>query len=273
MIDAHVHFWKLSLGHYGWITPARPVLLRDYLPEDLQTICADTPVTGCIAVQAAPTEAETDLLLNWAKTTPFIRGVIGWADLTHTSCEYHLERWQAFRAFKGVRPMAGVQAGPAWLGDSHDLGLKHLAKRGLILEALALSHHIKGVADIARRHADLQIVLNHAAKPTPKDFDQWRKDIAMLSGHQNVACKLSGLTQQSVDLDDQTRVCDVLLDVLGPNRLIWGSDHPVLMETSTYANWIDTTRTLLAALSVNEQSQITQGTAARIYGTAVSEQS
>ena len=265
MIDAHVHFWQLSRGDYTWIAPARPTLLHDFLPNDFQQTASGTGVVGCIAVQAAPTEAETDFLLDCASHNPFIKGVVGWTDLTEPGFAATLDRWQEIEAFKGIRPMAGVQAGPEWLGQAHDAGLEALAKRKLILEALALPQHLTSVARTAKTHSDLQIVLNHAAKPTPDDLVQWARDIAAFSKLENVACKLSGLTQQSFDADHHARVHDVLLDVFGPRRLIWGSDHPVLLETSAYGDWMAITQTLLSGLSTVEQAQITSGTAQRVY--------
>lgn len=265
MIDAHVHFWKLDRGDYTWITPARPTLMQDFLPDDFQQMVSETEVVGCIAVQAAPTEAETDFLLQCASNTAFIKAVVGWTDLTDPSFHASLDRWHENDAFKGIRPMAGVQAGPEWLGQTYDTGLAALARRGLILEALALPQHLSGMASTAQTHGDLQIVLNHAAKPAPDDLAQWTKDIAVFAKLEHVACKLSGLTQQSLESDHHARVCDVLLEVFGPRRLIWGSDHPVLLETSSYGDWMDTTHLLLSRLSTEERSLITSGSAQHIY--------
>jgi len=268
MIDSHVHFWKLDRGDYGWITPKRPTLSQDYLPSDFQHVVSGTEVAGCIALQAAPSETDTEYLLSSAAKHAFIKGVIGWTDLTDPSCHLRLNCWQTHTAFKGIRPTAGVQAGPDWLSDSHSTGLRELERRNLILEALALPRHVDGIAHIARCHGELQIVINHAAKPGPDDLKQWARDITTMSGLENVVCKLSGLTQQSAEPDHHARVCDVLLDVFGPDRLIWGSDYPVLLETSSYAGWLETTATLLAALSKDEQTQITSRTAKRVYGIA-----
>lgn len=266
MIDTHVHFWQLDRGDYGWITPERPVLARDYQPRDFQQVISGTPVTGCVAVQAAPSEADTEYLLAQAAEHAVIKGVIGWTDLTSPACAARLDQWQTHSAFKGIRPMAGVQAGPEWLGESHAVGLRELARRDLILEALALPHHVPGIAAIAQSHADLRIIINHAAKPKPDDLAQWAEDMSALSGLETVSCKLSGLTQQSRDPDHQTHVCEVLLDVFGPERLIWGSDHPVLLETATYAGWLARTETLLAPLSSAERTQILQDNSLRVYG-------
>lgn len=62
-------------GDYGWLDAAAVApIRRDFAP-------ADYPGAGrVIAVQAAPTEAETAYLLGL--DDPRILGVVGWTDLT-----------------------------------------------------------------------------------------------------------------------------------------------------------------------------------------------
>jgi len=38
-----------------------------------------------------------------------------------------------------------------------------------------------------------------------------------------------------------TRHMDLLLDEFGPDRLIWGSDWPVLTTVAPYSDWMDMT--------------------------------
>ncbi|MDB2384171.1 amidohydrolase family protein, partial [bacterium] len=222
MIDAHVHFWRLDRGEYDWITPERTPLRQDYLPHHFLSTTEQTKVRGCIAVQAAPTRAETDFLLNLTAQNDCIRGVTGWADLTAPTLEKDLDIWNANPTLKGIRPM-GVMLGPEWLNQTqYHRGIKVLAERNLILEALVLPHHLRAVAAIAKAHPDLQIVINHAAKPLPEDLPNWRVDLSSFSQLKNVTCKLSGLTQQSSDLDHHKSVLGGLMDVFGPGRLMWG---------------------------------------------------
>jgi L-fuconolactonase len=64
ILDTHQHFWKASRGDYHWMTPADPVLARDYLPDDLRPELQKAGVTKTIVVQAAQTVAETEYLLE-----------------------------------------------------------------------------------------------------------------------------------------------------------------------------------------------------------------
>ena len=59
-----------------------------------------------------------------------------------------------------------------------------------------------------------------------------------------------------------------LLDWFGPDRLIWGSDWPVLTLAASLADWHALTDDLLAGLSAAERAAILGGTAALLSGGA-----
>ena len=59
-----------------------------------------------------------------------------------------------------------------------------------------------------------------------------------------------------------------LLSWFGPDRLMWGSDWPVLTLADTYSGWADLTERLLSELSQSEQAATYGGTAQQFYGVA-----
>ncbi|HEY5824774.1 MAG TPA: amidohydrolase, partial [Cyclobacteriaceae bacterium] len=73
-IDAHQHFWKYNPVRDTWITEEMSVLRKDFLPGDLQPILLKNKIDGCVAVQAAQSEEETEFLLGLAYQNPFIKG-------------------------------------------------------------------------------------------------------------------------------------------------------------------------------------------------------
>ena len=79
-IDAHQHFWRPSRGDYGWLTPDLGPIYRNFMPDDLAPLLMAADIDKTILVQAAPTIAETDWLLDLAERTPFVAGVVGWVD-------------------------------------------------------------------------------------------------------------------------------------------------------------------------------------------------
>jgi L-fuconolactonase len=56
-----------------------------------------------------------------------------------------------------------------------------------------------------------------------------------------------------------------VLKSFGPDRLLWGSDWPVLNLAGNYGVWMKVTRQLLKSLSPDAQAAIMGGNAARIY--------
>jgi predicted TIM-barrel fold metal-dependent hydrolase len=79
LVDAHHHVWRLARGDYAWLTADLPIH-RDYTLDDLRPLLGDIPAT--VLIQAAPTSAETALMLDVARNSSgLVRGVVGWEDL------------------------------------------------------------------------------------------------------------------------------------------------------------------------------------------------
>jgi L-fuconolactonase len=53
--------------------------------------------------------------------------------------------------------------------------------------------------------------------------------------------------------------------MFGPERLMWGSDWPVVLLAGSYREWFDTTRDLIG-FDEGGLASLFGGTAARFYG-------
>lgn len=271
IIDAHCHFWRLARGDYGWLAgkggPLAPIR-RDFLPADYPAEDAQL-----IAVQAAPTLAETDFLLSLADDDPRILGVVGWVDMTDPASVETLRIRAENPAFKGIRPMLQDIEDTDWLLTAPRAGvLSALRDLGLSFDALVTERHLAGLLRFAEREAGLPLIVDHAAKPQPGDRRGWEQGLRALARLPHVHCKLSGLlTEFSPEmledpLGELRPIFDRLIDWFGPERLIWGSDWPVLTLAAGYAEWRSLTQELLSGLSAGEQAAIMAGNAARFYG-------
>src|SRR5438270_689794 len=96
-VDAHQHFWNYTPERDTWIDDSMSILKRDYLPVDLKKELIRNHMDGCIAVQANQSEEETNYLLSFAEENTFIKGVVGWIDLTRDNV---LERLSYYKNFK-----------------------------------------------------------------------------------------------------------------------------------------------------------------------------
>ena len=283
-IDSHCHFWQLGRGDYGWLQPDNAALApiyRDWGPQDLDPLAQEAGIERRILVQAAPTVAETRFLLDVAAADPSAGGVVGWVDLAAQDAAQTIAQLATFPLFKGVRPMLQDLDEADWIATRpRPDAIEALLEHGLSFDALVLPRNLASLRQFTARYPDLPVVIDHAAKPAiaaPADDPRhalWRDGMAELAQDPRICCKLSGLLTEmapeqrsTVEMAVQTLepVLDRLLDWFGPERLLWGSDWPVLTLAAPFAFWTEVTDHLLADLSQTERAAILGGNAARFY--------
>lgn len=270
IIDAHQHFWRIARGDYGWMTDQVAPIRRDILPADLEPLARAAGVTGTVLVQAAPTLDETLFMLGLADLSPLIRGVVGWIDLTGDVAA-QLSRI-AHPALRGIRPMLQDIDDTRWIlqGGVID-GLRQVAGAGLRLDALITPRHLPVIEELVGQVPSLPIVVDHCAKPAFDGTDlgpDWRRGIDALATHPQVFCKLSGLANEfgpGWSADTLRPVFDQVLSAFGPERLMWGSDWPVLELAGTYGDWLQVVQDLTATLSDADRAQVFGKTAIHFY--------
>lgn len=248
IVDTHQHFWRPDRGDYGWLSPSDSVLYRDYLPKDLAPMLAAHNVQATVLVQAAPTEAETRYLLDLAGQTDFVAGVVGWANMEAPDAARRIAELVAYGKgrLKGLRPMVQDIADPQWLlKPMLDAAFEAMIDHGLVFDALVLPHQLPTLQARLLRHPKLRAVLDHAGKPdiADKEFSGWAENVARLAHDLPLLhCKLSGLLTQAGDgagADELEPYVAHLFEHFGPERLMWGSDWPVLNLKSDYGHWLE----------------------------------
>lgn len=270
-IDAHQHFWTIARGDYGWLTPDLDPLYRDFGPADLLPILARRAIDGSVLVQAAPSIAETEFLLELARSYDFIKGVVGWVDFESARAPAEIARLAAQPALVGLRPMIQDIPDPNWiLRPDLSPALGALIAHDLTFDALTLPVHLPNLLPLLERHPDLRLVIDHGSKPRIRDghVSAWAADIARIAEETAAFCKLSGLVTEAGpewSVEDLKPYVARLLEAFGPYRLIWGSDWPVCTLAADYDRWCDATDILLADLAPAERAAILGGNASRAY--------
>jgi L-fuconolactonase len=269
-VDAHHHVWRIGRGDYGWLKPGSP-LHRDYRLADLRPLLGDIQAT--VLVQAAPTEAETAYLLNVARNSEgLVRAVVGWDDLAGRHAPERIATLAADPLLKGLRPMLQDIADTGWaLRPGLRPGFAAMVQCGLRFDALVQPRHLPVLLEFCGMYPDLPVVVDHGAKPAIAGggYQPWADGIARLARETPAFCKLSGLVTEAApdwQADDLRRYSDHLLACFGPQRVMWGSDWPVVNLAGGYARWHDTALSLLQGLAAAEQDAVLGGTAARFYG-------
>lgn len=272
-IDAHQHFWDPARDDYGWLTPSLAPLYRTFYPADLAPLRERAGVARSVVVQAAPTVDETRYLLELARDEASVAGVVGWVPMLLPDTPALIGELAAQPKFKGVRPMLQDILDDDWIANLELApAIDALLAHDLAFDALIFARHVVPIETFATRFPTLRIVVDHGAKPPIRDgkagWQPWADGIARLARLPNLHCKLSGLaTEASADwtVDMLQPYVDHLLACFGAERLMWGSDWPVLNLNGDYTQWHAATDRLLRALPATQRDAIFGANAAAFY--------
>lgn len=258
-IDAHQHFWSLAHNDYGWLqdTPELRPIYRDFGPSDLNPLLDAAGIDGSVLVQAAPTEAETHRLLALASAPHSrVRGVVGWTDFAAPDATERIRELAREPLLKGLRPMLQDLPDQEWiLNRALEPALNSMADAGLVLDLLIKPHQLDATITLARRYPDLRMALDHGAKPeiSRRRFEPWADGIARLAECSQIFCKLSGLVTEAAEgwnADTLRPWIAHLLRRFGSDRLMWGSDWPVVNLAGGYGRWHAASLSLLAGFDL-----------------------
>lgn len=250
------------------------VLQRDYLPFHLLNEIYPHRIDGTVAVQARQSLEETRWLLQLADSHPFITGIVGWVPLVEPNINDTLHEFAVNPYLKGVRHELQNEPDKGYmLRDDFNYGIQCLLDYKLVYDILIFSGHLPNSITFVDRHPNQVFVIDHIAKPviSSKEFDhEWMKNIREIAKRENVYCKVSGVVtevhhpQWTYELIQP--YLDMVLEVFGANRLMFGTDWPVCKLCTDYKEWVNTVQKWLSPLSKDEQDDIMGKTACTIYG-------
>jgi L-fuconolactonase len=248
-------------------------LRRDFLIEDLRAVTADVGVTGTIVVETERSVEETGWLSQVAASDDLIRGVVGWAPLTSPAVVAELERIASLPKMKAIRhPIHDEPDDQFVLRDDFNRGVAALKHFDLRYDILIFERHLPQTIQFVDRHPDQVFILDHVAKPLIRDrvFSPWRENIRKLARRSNVYCKVSGMVTEADwhawSEEDVSPYIETVVEAFTPNRIMFGSDWPVMALASSYRRWMATIQSAITQLSVTEKERILGGTAVEAYG-------
>jgi L-fuconolactonase len=274
MIDTHQHLWKPSERRYEWLDAAGLPLDADFGPELVEADVAAAGITATVLVQAADSYEDTFYMLSVAARYPVVRGVVAWAPLNRAAeAEAALDLYAGSPVVRGIRVLNHNYDDPRWLlSAAADAGVGLLAPRGLALDVVSVRpEHLVMLGELAARHPELTLVLDHLAKPdiAGRGWEPWASSIAEVATHPNVSVKLSGLNTASAPgwtWQDWLPYVDHAVASFGSDRVMLGSDWPVSTLAGDFAGVWRAQREVIAHLSTGQQDDILFRTAIRAYG-------
>ena len=242
-IDTHVHFWKYDKVRDAWITKDMKILKQDYLPQHLIQSLRRNDVDGCVAVQAGQSEYETHILVELSKTHSEIKGVVGWVDLQNKNVEERLQFFSQYNIIKGWRHIVQSEPDDFLMRTDFHHGIRALAAYEYTYDILIYHHQLRQALEFVSKFPAQKFVIDHCAKPdiSNKKMEEWRILMKEMASFPNVYCKLSGLFTEANwkqwSAGDFYPYFDVVFEAFGTDRLMFGSDWPVMLLSGIYVQW------------------------------------
>ena len=197
---------------------------------------------------------------------------MGWVDLEGDVTE----QLSALRAapggerLVGIRHLAHQDPDPGWLARP-SVDFAALGDAGLPFDLVITPKQFAAASVAVESNPNTRFVLDHLGKPpiASGDLTRWRSDLAALASHANVVAKLSGLTMEARwndwSLDDLRPVVDTALDTFGPERLLFGSDWPLVDLADGLDRWLHAADTLLGDLTEPQREAVFAGNTVTTY--------
>jgi L-fuconolactonase len=275
-VDSHVHFWDPAVLSYRWLA-SEPSIAGVHGPAELTSEAGQQAPQQIVFVQAECDHAQAVDEVAWvsrlAKAEPRIVGIVAFAPVDAGADTLRaLDRLREYPLVRGVRQLIQGSTDPDFCRRPAFVeGVRAAGERGLSFDLCIRHAQLPAATDLARACPGTQLVLDHAGKPDIRGgrLDPWRAHLRELAALPHVACKLSGLVTEADatrwTVDDLRPYADHVLEAFGHERVLFGSDWPVVKLASTYGRWFATADLLLDGLTPAARDAVFSDNARRTY--------
>jgi L-fuconolactonase len=166
--------------------------------------------------------------------------------------------WGIERGARAVRVLLRI-AGPDWLGsEAGDEVFREISRCGLVAQIVASAGALARLREVAGRHPELPILLDHCAMPDLSGGDHFPNagSLFALAESPNVSVKLSShvfsLAREGGSTPEQ--ITRRLVRDFGAARVMWASDYSVYDKEYSY--YVHEAETVCAALMPSDRALV-----------------
>lgn len=278
IVDTHVHVWDLKRAEYDWLRNDTSILHNTWHIEQLEKDRKEAGITTGVLVQAAGNVEDTDLMLETARKTVWIKGVVCWLPLTDTKATQRIleDKYRKEPYFSGVRHQVHDEKDPKWLLQPAVIeNLQMLAVLDIPYDVVAvLPAHIETALQVAEKVPGLRMVFDHLSQPpiaTKERFGQWGELMKTASQHPQFYAKISGLGTASGNFTNRKKgdikpYIEFALTHFGVDRCFCGGDWPVSLLANSYKEiWQQYIDILKELLPPGHQEKVLNSNAQNFY--------
>ncbi len=224
IVDSQVHIWTSGTPvaiHRQVTSYTKDELLRDMDAAGVDRVVLHPPSWD---VNANP------VAIDAARLHPDRLSVLGFFDISKKENRALVDRWKEQPGMLGLR-FAFLRPGEEnWLTDGTADWLWPAAERAGLPVGLLVPNRCKVVGEIAAKHPNLKLLIDHMARARHTHDDSGFADLGdllALAKYPNVAVKATGAPGYSTDVwpyRNIHRYLKQIFDAFGPQRMFWGTD-------------------------------------------------
>jgi len=280
LLDTHQHLVYRDKVTYGW-TKDIPSLAKDnFTLENYKALTEGLGIGGSLFMETAaddPDYQEETRFVNSLANDPD-SGLLGLIVSIRPENDEGFETWLNETIEMGVvgyRRILHVVPDEMSQSDIFRKNVRKIGAAGKPFDICFLPGQLPVALELAQACDNTSLILNHCGVPNiaSGDLNPWRQDIESLAQIPNVTCKLSGLMAYCApgnsSLEAIQPYVDHVLNCFGPDRMVWGSDWPVVNLGKGLQEWIAVTRKILFKLSTDEATAIAHDTAKNVYKVSI----
>lgn len=269
VVDTHLHLWDLSEMDYPWLKGKGLPLEKNYSLADYRKATKGFPVSKMVFVECgrSPDQylKEVDWVQQLSGKPSGIAGMVAYFPLEKGEAGQDAMEEMAQRSVvRGIR--RSLMHGN--IGFYQGIGL--MKTFDWVCELNVGPGQLPDVLELVKKFPQQVFILDHMANPDIRnqDWNTWEKALRPFASRHQVYCKVSGIltrTSGEWELPDIQPYFDTLLDIFGPERIVYGGDWPVVLQAETLHRWMTTFYALAQALSEEEKKKIFHSNAELVY--------
>jgi predicted TIM-barrel fold metal-dependent hydrolase len=275
IVDTHLHLVDQARLSYPWLADV-PALDADHSLETYSAQARRLGITACLHMEvdvAEPDiERETDMVAELAaRPDSLVVGAISACRPESTGFPAVLDRQLSNPTVRGFRRILHVMPDDLSSSTTFRDNVRRLSGTGLPFDLCTFPRQHATVLGLVDHAPDVQFVLDHCGVPDVKGkaLDPWRSTIKAFSERPNVVAKISGVVAYADPdgwtVDDLRPFVEHVIGCFGWDRVVWGSDWPVVTLGGRLAEWVGATHALIAGCSDAERTALLSGNARRIW--------
>ena len=267
IIDPHVHVWKHD-PRYPWAKETAHPPEKDATPEMLLALMRANGVARTVIIQVIYYRWDNSYAADVLRQYPqYFRGVAR-VNPESPAAPDDLSRLVGEQGFQGVRLSPAEDATGDWIRGPL---MPPLWKRCLDLKAsmniLTGTSRLPDVAALVERFPELTVVIDHMAD-CPADRPDELKKLLALARYPHVFVKVShtwSISKMPYPYPDAQEQVRHLYDAFGPQRLMWGTDWPMVETHCGYAKALAMVRDEMKFLNDEDKSWMLSRTVERVW--------